>query len=137
VSRDRHQSRTIAAQTLCHDDVQQQGVGFALEKLEAEFDAKDGTIRYAREICEHYKLAKDQVDGLITSSMPNWTLKRLSASTRSVLRVATVELLCKNVPPKVVIDEAIDIAREFETDDAGKFVNGVLDAVFRKISEES
>ena len=73
-----------------------------------------------------------QIDPLLTQYATNWTLSRMSIVDRNVLRLATFELLfSEETPPKVVINEAVDLAKRFGTPDSGKFVNGVLDAIHK------
>jgi len=70
------------------------------------------------------------IDEEIKKYLKNWTLERLCAVDRNILRLATCEFLCcPQTPPAVVINEAIEIAKEYSTSDSGKFVNGVLDKV--------
>ena len=72
----------------------------------------------------------EEVDRLISSSATNWQLKRMAAVDRNILRLAAYELVfSKDIPPKVSINEAIDIAKKYGNADSGKFVNGILDKV--------
>ena len=78
-----------------------------------------------------------QCDELITSSTIKWQFSRLSPVDKSILRLAVYQLkFCPDIPPKVVINEAIELAKMFSTDRSGPFVNGVLDAVLRKLRSE-
>jgi N utilization substance protein B len=77
------------------------------------------------------------IDEHIADAARNWRVERMTVLDRTVLRLAVHELLAHpETPPKVVIDEAIDLARSYSGDEAAKFVNGVLDGVFRKLREE-
>lgn len=74
-------------------------------------------------------------DSVIEANMPNWRLERLSAIDRNILRIATLEMLSqKDVPPRVAIHEAIRLAEKYGSDESPAFVNGVLDAVGRDLS---
>ena len=78
-----------------------------------------------------------QCDELIADSAIKWHFDRLSPVDRSILRLAVFQLkFCLDIPPKVVINEAIELAKKFSTDKSPAFVNGVLDAVFKKLSVE-
>jgi N utilization substance protein B len=80
---------------------------------------------------------RDTVDGYIADAARNWRVERLAIVDRLVLRLAAYELLeHPATPPRVVIDEAIELARSYSGDDAAKFVNGVLDGVFKRLKEE-
>ena len=77
------------------------------------------------------------VDTLIRRHLQNWDFSRLNCVDRALLRLSVYELLFKTAPPSVVIDEAIDISREYGTDDSYRFINGVLDGVKKTIQHES
>jgi N utilization substance protein B len=73
---------------------------------------------------------RDEVDGIIKKHAINWELHRIAAVDRNVLRLAIYEMLHRDdIPPVVSINEAVDIAKKFSTQDSGKFVNGILDKV--------
>ena len=73
---------------------------------------------------------RDMIDKMITKCATNWELKRMAVIDRNILRAATYELLfCDDIPPKVAINEAIDIAKKYGDKDSGSFVNGVLDKI--------
>ena len=75
-----------------------------------------------------------EIDDLIAAHAKGWTLQRMPTIDRNVLRIATFELLGReDVPVAVVIDEAVELAKRFSTDDSGKFVNGVLSAIAQKV----
>jgi len=79
-----------------------------------------------------------EIDPLIADSAEHWRLVRMAVIDRSILRLAVFELQGPDkVPPSVVIDEALELARTFSTDDAIRFVNGVLDAVWRRLEAGS
>jgi transcription antitermination protein NusB len=81
--------------------------------------------------------ARDALDGYIGDAARNWRIERLATVDRQVLRLAIHELLAfPGTPPRVVIDEAIELARAYSGDEATRFVNGVLDAVYRKLKDE-
>jgi N utilization substance protein B len=73
---------------------------------------------------------RDQADELIRKHAQNWELHRMAAVDRNILRLAIYEMLHReDIPPVVSINEAVDIAKKFSTQDSGKFVNGILDKV--------
>jgi transcription antitermination factor NusB len=78
----------------------------------------------------------DAVDRVIESVAENWDLSRMAAIDRNILRVAAVEiLLFDDIPEKVTMNEAIEIAKKFSTESSGRFVNGLLDKIARMKSE--
>jgi N utilization substance protein B len=73
---------------------------------------------------------REEADGLIKKFAKNWDLHRIAAVDRNILRLAIYEMLHRDdIPPVVSINEAVDIAKKFSTQDSGKFVNGILDKV--------
>ncbi len=73
---------------------------------------------------------RDEADAIIKKSAQNWDLHRMAAVDRNILRLAIYEMLHRDdIPPVVSINEAVDIAKKFSTQDSGKFVNGILDKV--------
>lgn len=73
---------------------------------------------------------RDEVDGWIRKYVKNWELHRIAAVDRNILRLAIHEMLHReDIPPVVSINEAVDIAKRFSTEESGKFVNGVLDRI--------
>lgn len=82
---------------------------------------------YAREIVDGVTDHRDRIDDLIMSYAQGWTLERMPHIDRALLRMASWEILFnEEVPAAVAIDEAVELAKEYSTDDSGRFVNGVL-----------
>ena len=75
----------------------------------------------------------EQVDEIIKRHLQHWRLERMAAVDRNILRLAVYEMISTDTPPAVVIDEALELARRFSTDESVQFVNGVLDAAHRDI----
>jgi N utilization substance protein B len=81
--------------------------------------------------------ARGTIDERIADAARNWRVERMTVLDRQVLRLAVHELLAHpETPPRVAIDEAIELARSYSGEEAAKFVNGVLDGVYRKLKEE-
>ncbi len=118
----RRASRTAAVEVLYGSDVREQDVS----ELMAQRDDLDD---YALHLVEHVRGRQTELDEIITKHSLGWTIERMSSVDRNVLRVAVLELLERDVPPAAAIDEAVDIAKRFSGEDAGRFVNGVLAAV--------
>ncbi|NEW40502.1 transcription antitermination factor NusB [Nocardia cyriacigeorgica] len=99
-----------------------------------ELSASDQAVApvhaYTRTLVEGVADDLDRVDGTIESYLQDWTLSRLPAVDRAILRIAVWELFHANdVPPVVAVDEAVELAKELSTDDSPSFVNGVLGQV--------
>ena len=93
-------------------------------------------VEFAQRIVESFDRHHAAVDRTIRETAPRWELERLAATDRAVLRLAVVELIfVPGVPDPVTINEAIEIAKRYGGDESGGFVNGVLDAIRRRIEE--
>ena len=78
-----------------------------------------------------------EIDSVISECATNWQLKRMAVVDRNILRFATYELLfADEIPPKVTINEAIDIAKRYGDSESGKFVNGVLDKINKDLAKK-
>jgi N utilization substance protein B len=84
---------------------------------------------YCRHLVEGVDRLRGELDRLLTEHSVNWSTERMSPVDRNVLRVGVFELMEGDVPPVAVIDEAVEIAKRFSGDEAGRFVNGVLEGV--------
>jgi N utilization substance protein B len=125
----RTKSREFAMQMLFQWDMSQQEPA----KLEAKFwkaaRAADSTRAFANGLFEGAAKDAPALDELITKHAENWRLERLAAIDRAILRLAIHELRASDTPPKVVLNEAVDLAKKFSSEEAGSFVNGILNAV--------
>jgi N utilization substance protein B len=136
----RHQSRRAALQVLYAVDLAARahapsplGVAEAFEAVASHFDLHGGAHAFAKELALGVEAHRDEVDSRIAACARNWRLERMAAVDRNVLRLATFELLYTGTPQSVVIDEAVELAREFGSEASTAFVNGVLDAVARGV----
>lgn len=76
----------------------------------------------------------DEIDSAITKYAPEWPLEQITIVDRNVLRIGVYELTyCRDIPPKVAINEAIEVAKGFGGESSGRFVNGVLGAIYRDL----
>ena len=85
---------------------------------------------FAEEIVRGVSLHRARIDEMITSASEHWRLARMSLVDRNILRIAVFEMLfCFDIPPKVSINEAIDLGKTFGSPDSGAFINGILDHI--------
>jgi len=129
---DRHQARILAMQMLCQLDVQGDEALEQLDGFLAGTDARPRAIRYAADLVRSVWARREALDARVSGQLEHWQTERLSPVERNLIRVALVELSGPDVPPKVAINEAIEIGREFGGADSPKFVNGVLDALWKQ-----
>jgi N utilization substance protein B len=122
----RREARELALQALYQLDV----TGEDNVPVGAHFGGSPEALRFARELVDGVRAERERIDALIGQASEHWRLPRLSRVDLSLLRLSTWELLaCPDTPASVVIDEAVEIARRFGSEDSAAFVNGVLDAV--------
>jgi len=107
-------------------------------KLEAKFwreaKAAETTREFANRLFEGAVKEAVPLDELIAKHAANWRLERLAAIDRAILRLAIHELRAAETPPKVVLNEAVDLAKKFSSEDSSAFVNGILDACHKSFN---
>jgi len=105
--------------------------------VKPSFEDDPQTREFAEALFRATVKVTDEADEIIASHATNWDLHRITAVDRALLRMATAEFLqFEEIPPKVSIDEAIEIAKTYSTDDSGPFINGVLDAVLMDLHRQ-
>lgn len=130
----RHLARALALQSLYEWDFHQgkHPARKLLDRNMKEFAPDLDETEFARRIVDGVVEHQDTIDGLITKFAPDWPLPKITTVDRNVLRMGTFELTYTHeIPSKVAINEAIELAKTFGGESSGKFVNGVLGAVFR------
>lgn len=141
----RHLGRIVALQTLyeyefrvsCEDksasvdDILSRNLG----RYDQEIEDTDFVTKLVEGVLKH----QDDLDDQIRPLAPEWPLEQIARIDRNVLRIGLYELLhlAKEVPPKVAINEAVELAKAFGSDNSSKFINGVLGTAFRTLVEES
>ncbi|MBA2564797.1 MAG: transcription antitermination factor NusB [Gemmatimonadetes bacterium] len=135
----RSRARRLVLQVLYAWEMQ--GQGSLLEtagRVLAERGLEEGTDELVRRHLEALEERRTEIDAILAESTTNWEFHRLSVVDRNVLRLAACELMAfPDVPFRVVIDEAVKLARRYGGDESPRFVNGVLDAVRIRLSGAS
>jgi len=130
----RTRARELAMQGLFQLDVQGSDLLERLFNFFKETDANDMTIHLAMKWTKETWGNLVACDELITGSTLKWKMSRLSPVDKSILRLSVYQLLfCDDIPKKVVINEAIELAKKYSTEKSPGFINGVLDAINKKI----
>ncbi|MCX7727374.1 MAG: transcription antitermination factor NusB [Chitinispirillaceae bacterium] len=133
----RHKSRILALQTLyaCETGDEKEWE-IMLERIAEGESLSPSVKKYAAELVSNFFSSKEKIDELIKKKAENWDIKRMAAIDRNVMRLAVTEFLFfKDVPIKVVIDEAVELSKEFSSEESGKFVNGIIDSIRRELFE--
>ena len=137
----RHLSRSIAMQTLYEWDFNGKdsaALNVVLEKNLQEFGPGLEDKEFPKQLVYGVVDKLDKIDTIIAKAAPEWPIDQIAAVDRNVLRLGLYELLFGDysaVPPKVAINEAIELAKNFGGESSGKFVNGVLGTVYREMGE--
>lgn len=134
----RHLARTIAMQSLYEWDFTKQGPDVAnglihrnLKDFAPDFDDNGFAERIVKGVILHI----DEINELITKYAPEWPLEQITIVDRNILRIGIFELKYSGgeIPPKVAINEAIELAKTFGGESSGKFVNGVLGTIYAEM----
>ena len=137
----RHLSRSIVLQTLFEWDFNTLKTNEALDVLlrnVSEFADNSSDIDFMKTLLSGVIAKCDDLNNIINKAAPEWPIDKISNVDRNVLRIGLYELLFtdrEEVPPKVAINEAIELAKNFGGEKSGKFVNGVLGAVYKEMGE--
>jgi N utilization substance protein B len=140
----RHIARTLALQTLFELDmkgelgVSTDAVDPIIARNRDEFGEGVRDISFAKDILQNALSRRITIDDIITRAAPDWPLDKIGTVDRNILRIGLTELLFGDraqVPPKVAIDEAIELAKTFGGETSGRFVNGVLGAIYKEMGE--
>jgi N utilization substance protein B len=128
--RKRRKSREFALQVLFQLDITKQDTIRTLDQFQEHFSTggeRDSFLEHlVLGVLEHIQ----EIDRLIERYSENWRLDRMSIIDRNILRLAIFELLyCEEIPPKVTLNEAIDLGKRFGSEDSGSFINGILDRI--------
>lgn len=140
----RHIARTLALQTLFELDMKGE-LGASPDVLDPiiarnrdEFGEGVRDVSFAKDILQNALSRRITIDDIITRAAPDWPLDKIGTVDRNILRIGLTELLFGDraqVPPKVAIDEAIELAKTFGGETSGRFVNGVLGAIYKEMGE--
>jgi N utilization substance protein B len=137
----RHLSRSIVLQTLFEwdlNDIQKSEVGVVLGRNMEEFAPNKADAPFMEKLLDGVLAKQNELDLIIEKAAPEWPIDRISPVDRNILRLGLYELLFadrKEVPAKVAINEAIELAKQFGGENSSRFVNGVLGAVYKEIGE--
>ena len=137
----RHLARSVAMQSLFEWDFNGRKDEMMTKILDSnlkEFAPGMEDRQFVEELVKGILANRDKIDSIIEKAAPEWPLEQVAMVDRNVLRIGLYELLFasrKEVPPKVAINEAIELAKTFGSESSGRFVNGVLGTVYREIGE--
>ncbi|HVT74907.1 MAG TPA: transcription antitermination factor NusB [Candidatus Paceibacterota bacterium] len=137
----RHLARSVVLQSLFEWDFRDKAEAVlqdAIVRDAAEFAPGNSDVSFMQELGKGVLSKRSEIDTIITKAAPDWPLEKISIVDRNVLRIGLFELLFADrdeVPAKVAINEAIELAKSFGGENSGKFVNGVLGSVYKELGE--
>ena len=141
----RHLGRIVTIQTLYEYELRRQindetadFESIAKRNLE-RYEGVVGDTEFVMTLISGVVKAEDQLDDLLQPIAPEWPIKQISRIDRNILRIGLFELvfMSKTVPPKVAINEAVELAKSFGSDNSSKFINGVLGTAFADLEKEN
>lgn len=141
----RRHSREIALQILYEMDVSdispedaiQLYYELLVEADDSEVDAPQTVRPFAEQIVRGVHFHRSRIDHLIVAASEHWRLERMSIVDRNILRIALFEMLhCADIPPKVSINEAVDLGKAYGSEDSGAFINGILDHILPGLEQQ-
>jgi N utilization substance protein B len=137
----RHLARSIVLQTLFEWDFRNYGEGGVTDVISRdceEFAPGMGDFSFVEKLVKGILAKRSDIDTIIVKAAPDWPLDKISTIDRNILRIGLYELLFSDrgeVPAKVAINEAIELAKTYGGENSGKFVNGVLGSVYKELGE--
>jgi N utilization substance protein B len=133
----RRQARELAMQALFYMDIRKDASEETLENFYGCFCSSKKSKPFFRKLVNGVLETKHQIDALVERFSQNWNISRMSCVDRNVMRIAVYEMLyCDDIPPKVSINEAVDIGKKFGTQESGAFINGIMDSIREALLEE-
>jgi len=137
---DRRKSRELALQTIYAYNMQVEGeelqkvsINEIKKNLIFGLNVKKSVAEYAEKLVDLTLADRNKINKKISKTSDNWDIDRISHVDKALLQIATAEMLnCPDVPIKVIINEAIELARSFSSDESIPFINGILDGINKK-----
>ena len=133
----RSRARQVALQVIYQDDLNPD------RRLVEDEEFIRNRLHGDEELCELAKSLiagvrrnRPELDPMLSEHTENWTLQRMAATDRNVLRLGAFEILYAETPPRVAINEAVELARRFGSKQSSQFVNGVLDRILRELEKD-
>jgi len=133
----RRQARELAMQALFYMDMRKDASEEMLEDFCGCFCPSKKSRPFLIKLVTGVLETKGRIDALVERFSQNWQISRMSCVDRNVMRIAVYEMLyCDDIPPKVSINEAIDIGKKFGTQESGAFINGIMDSIRGSLEKE-
>ena len=133
----RRSSRELALKFLYQFELNKGDLDEQIKLFLERNSSQEGVENFMKELVVSLIDKMEEVDGIIQKFSDHWVLDRMTVIDRNILRMGTCELLFNfSTPPKVVINEAIEIAKKYGNEDSPEFINGILDKVYNEIGQK-
>jgi N utilization substance protein B len=133
----RRKAREIVLQALYESEFSDASPREILDQQIARRAPTDEVVEHARSLFFKTVESLPELDGIIAGALENWDMNRVALIDKNILRFALAEILYfDNVPSKVIVNEAIEVAHRFSSEDAGRFINGVLDRFIKEYRKD-
>ncbi len=128
--KNRSKARELVLQALFYMDMRQNTSEEMIDLYCENFEVPEKVVPFFLKLVKGVIEKRDEIDSLIERFSNNWKMSRMSCVDRNAMRSAVYEMLfCDDVPPKVSINEAINIGKKYGTEESGSFINGILDSI--------
>jgi len=133
----RRQARELALRALYAHEMSGNPVDSIIDEMIQTTSEEPTTKQFAEALVRASIKERDQIEKLIVKQAHNWDFDRIAVLDKICMRMAIAELICfEDIPPKVTIDEAIEISKKYSTERSGHFVNGILDGVLTYLKQK-
>jgi transcription antitermination factor NusB len=130
----RRRSRELAIKVLFYLEFFKGDPVLAFDLICKNFGAAEEIKLFSKELVEGVCVHINELDELLSQASQHWRLERIARVDRSILRIALYELLYRDdIPPKVTINEAVDLGKKFGSEESGAFINGILDKIYHTL----
>ena len=124
----RSRAREVVLQVLYQDDLNPDTAPDAAQQfVVSRLHGDPELVEFAQSLLSGVRRNRDELDQMLSDAAVNWTVKRMAATDRNVLRLGAYEILYADTPERVAINEALELAKRFGTEQSAQFVNGILD----------
>jgi N utilization substance protein B len=133
----RSRAREVVLQLLYQDDLNPAPDIEAIEEfLRTRLNNREDLVDFARDLRRGVRANREELDALLQERAANWSLARMAATDRNILRLGAYEILHTDAPSRVAINEAVELAKRYGAKQSPQFVNGILDRVLHDLSPE-
>jgi len=130
----RRRSREFALHVLYQLEISKEDISRVIVQQKEHLSPGNGGDEFAERIVHGVQKHGQEIDQLIRQYSENWRLDRMNLIDRNILRMAVFELLyCQDIPPKVTLNEAVELGKKYGSEESGSFINGILDRIRNEV----